>query len=79
MKIRAQIGMVLQSGQVHRLHTCSVTCKTSGPAAGGGIRLVQQRGAARHCYPKEWENQDRWNGGWVRNPDGSIAPARAAK
>ena len=30
-------------------------------------------------YPKEWENQDRWNGGWVRNPDGSIAPRQGGK
>ena len=24
-------------------------------------------------------NQDRWNGGWVRNPDGSIAPRQGGK
>jgi len=30
-------------------------------------------------YPKEWENQDKWNGGWVRNSDGSINPKIGGK
>jgi nitrate reductase / nitrite oxidoreductase, beta subunit len=25
-------------------------------------------------YPKEWENQDKWNGGWVRRRNGKIEP-----
>src|SRR5690606_12591743 len=25
-------------------------------------------------YPKEWENQDRWNGGWVRDDGGRLKP-----
>ena len=30
-------------------------------------------------YPKEWENQDKWNGGWVRRADGSIVPRQGGK
>ena len=30
-------------------------------------------------YPKEWENQDRWNGGWLRKADGSIVPRIGGK
>jgi nitrate reductase beta subunit len=30
-------------------------------------------------YPKEWENQDKWNGGWIRNADGSIQPRQGGK
>ena len=30
-------------------------------------------------YPKEWENQDKWNGGWTRHADGSITPRQGGK
>jgi nitrate reductase beta subunit len=30
-------------------------------------------------YPKEWENQDKWNGGWVRRANGSIEPKQGGK
>ena len=30
-------------------------------------------------YPKEWENQKKWNGGWIRNKDGSINPKIGGK
>ena len=30
-------------------------------------------------FPKEWENQDKWNGGWIRNANGSIEPRQGAK
>tara|TARA_R110000822_G_scaffold59736_30_gene149165 strand:- start:16726 stop:18162 length:1437 start_codon:yes stop_codon:yes gene_type:complete len=30
-------------------------------------------------YPKEWENQNKWNGGWIRNKDGSINPKIGGK
>ena len=32
MKIRSQVGMVLNLDKCIGCHTCSVTCKTSGPA-----------------------------------------------
>jgi hypothetical protein len=30
-------------------------------------------------YPKEWENQDKWNGGWVRKANGKIEPRQGGK
>lgn len=33
MKIRSQVGMVLNLDKCIGCHTCSVTCKTSGPVA----------------------------------------------
>ena len=30
-------------------------------------------------YPKEWENQEKWKGGWVRAADGSIRPRIGGK
>src|SRR3546814_9660953 len=29
--------------------------------------------------PKDWENQKRWNGGWVRDAGGSIRPKMGGK
>jgi nitrate reductase beta subunit len=30
-------------------------------------------------YPKDWENQAHWNGGWVRKPSGALQPKMGAK
>ena len=81
MKIRAQIGMVLNLDKCIGCHTCSVTCKnvwTSRPGMEyAWFNNVESKPGIG--YPKEWENQDKWNGGWVRNPDGSIAPRQGGK
>ena len=81
MKVRAQIAMVLNLDKCIGCHTCSVTCKnvwTSRP--GMEYAPVQQRrDQARHRLPQGMENQDRWNGGWVRKADGSIEPRQGGK
>ena len=74
MKIRAQIGMVLNLDKCIGCHTCSVTCKnvwTSRPGMEyAWFNNVETKPGIG--YPKEWENQDKWNGGWVRRADGSV-------
>ncbi len=30
-------------------------------------------------YPKDWENQKRWNGGWRRRANGAIEPRMGGK
>ncbi|VFT69692.1 respiratory nitrate reductase 1 subunit beta [Escherichia coli] len=45
MKIRSQVGMVLNLDKCIGCHTCSVTCKNVWTSREGvGIRVVQQRG-----------------------------------
>ena len=45
MKIRSQVGMVLNLDKCIGCHTCSVTCKNVWTSREGmGVRLVQQRG-----------------------------------
>jgi nitrate reductase beta subunit len=81
MKVRAQIGKVLNLDKCIGCHTCSVTCKnvwTSRP----GMEYVWFNNVETKPgigYPKEWENQDKWNGGWVRKSDGSIEPRQGAR
>ena len=81
MKIRAQIGMVLNLDKCIGCHTCSVTCKnvwTSRPGMEyAWFNNVETKPGIG--YPKEWENQDKWNGGWVRKANGSIEPRQGGE
>ncbi len=81
MKIRAQIGMVLNLDKCIGCHTSSVTCKnvwTSRPGVEyAWFNNVETKPGIG--YPKEWENQDKWNGGWSRHADGSITPRQGGK
>ncbi|HYL90833.1 MAG TPA: nitrate reductase subunit beta [Burkholderiales bacterium] len=81
MKIRAQIGMVLNLDKCIGCHTCSVTCKnvwTNRPGMEyAWFNNVESKPGVG--YPKDWENQDRWNGGWTRNGGGKIKPKQGGK
>lgn len=74
MKIRAQIGMVLNLDKCIGCHTCSITCKNVWTSRKGveyaWFNNVETKPGIG--FPKEWENQDKWNGGWVRNKKGKL-------
>jgi nitrate reductase beta subunit len=76
MKVRAQIGKVLNLDKCIGCHTCSVTCKNVWTSREGmeyaWFNNVETKPGIG--YPKEWENQDKWNGGWVRKKNGKIQP-----
>jgi nitrate reductase beta subunit len=80
MKIRAQIAMVLNLDKCIGCHTCSVTCKNVWTNREGmeyaWFNNVETKPGIG--YPKDWENQKRWNGGWVRKRNGKIQPRSAA-
>jgi len=81
MKIRAQIGMVLNLDKCIGCHTCSVTCKNVWTSREGveyaWFNNVETKPGVG--YPREWENQDRWNGGWERKTSGKIQPKIGGK
>ncbi|MEX2454143.1 MAG: nitrate reductase subunit beta [Rhodospirillaceae bacterium] len=81
MKIRAQIGMVLNLDKCIGCHTCSVTCKNVWTSREGveyaWFNNVETKPGIG--YPKEWENQKRWNGGWTRTAKGDLHPKMGAK
>jgi nitrate reductase beta subunit len=66
MKVRAQIGKVLNLDKCIGCHTCSVTCKNVWTSREGmeyaWFNNVETKPGIG--YPKDWENQKRWNGGW---------------
>ncbi len=76
MKIRAQIGMVLNLDKCIGCHTCSVTCKNVWTSRQGveyaWFNNVETKPGVG--YPKDWENQDKWKGGWIRKNNGKIEP-----
>jgi nitrate reductase beta subunit len=81
MKVRAQIGMVLNLDKCIGCHTCSVTCKNVWTSRRGveyaWFNNVETKPGIG--YPKDWENQDRWNGGWERKKNGKIHPKQGGK
>jgi nitrate reductase beta subunit len=81
MKVRAQIGKVLNLDKCIGCHTCSVTCKNVWTSREGleyaWFNNVETKPGVG--YPKDWENQDRWNGGWERLRNGSIQPRMGGK
>ena len=81
MKIRAQIGKVLNLDKCIGCHTCSVTCKNVWTNREGmeyaWFNNVETKPGTG--YPNEWENQDRWNGGWKRKRNGKLQPKMGSK
>lgn len=74
MKIRAQIGMVLNLDKCIGCHTCSITCKNVWTSREGveyaWFNNVETKPGVG--FPKEWENQEKWNGGWERTKKGKL-------
>lgn len=81
MKIRAQIAMVLNLDKCIGCHTCSVTCKNVWTSREGveyaWFNNVETKPGIG--YPKDWENQKRWKGGWVRTSSGKLQPKQGGK
>jgi nitrate reductase beta subunit len=81
MKIRAQIAMVLNLDKCIGCHTCSVTCKNVWTSRQGmeyaWFNNVETKPGIG--YPKDWENQTRWRGGWQRKRNGRIAPRQGGR
>ena len=81
MKIRAQVAMVLNLDKCIGCHTCSVTCKNVWTSRDGveyaWFNNVETKPGIG--YPKEWENQKKWQGGWIRDASGRLRPRQGGK
>jgi len=81
MKIRSQVGMVLNLDKCIGCHTCSVTCKNVWTSREGveyaWFNNVETKPGIG--YPKEWENQTKWKGGWERIRGNDIRPRIGGK
>ncbi|MHB8249210.1 MAG: nitrate reductase subunit beta [Acidithiobacillus sp.] len=68
MKVRAQFALVFNLDKCIGCHTCSVTCKNVWTNRKGAEYMwfnnVESKPGVG--YPKEWENQSKWQGGWKK-------------
>ncbi len=66
MKVRAQFALVFNLDKCIGCHTCSVTCKNVWTNRKGveyaWFNNVESKPGIG--YPKQWENQEVWKGGW---------------
>jgi len=66
MKVRAQFAFVFNLDKCIGCHTCSVTCKNVWTNRKGveyaWFNNVESKPGVG--YPKQWENQEVWKGGW---------------
>ena len=81
MRVRAQIGMVLNLDKCIGCHTCSVTCKNVWTSREGveyaWFNNVETKPGTG--YPRNWEDQSEWNGGWERTRGGKLQPKQGSK
>ncbi len=74
MRIMAQVAMVMNLDKCIGCHTCSVTCKqvwTNRP----GLEYVYFNNVETKPgtgYPRRYEDQDRWKGGWALDRKGRL-------
>jgi nitrate reductase beta subunit len=79
MRVRAQVGMVMNLDKCIGCHTCSVTCKNVWTNRRGteyvwfnNVETKPGRG-----YPRDYEDQERWKGGWKLDRRGGGSSSRA--
>ena len=72
MKVKAQMGMVLNLDKCLGCHTCSIPCKNFWTTRPGTEYMwfnnVETKPGAG--YPRHWENQKLHRGGWTVEEDG---------
>ncbi|MFN6961343.1 MAG: 4Fe-4S dicluster domain-containing protein, partial [Rhodocyclaceae bacterium] len=66
MKVRAQFALVFNLDKCIGCHTCSVTCKNVWTNRRGAEYMWWNNVESKPGigYPKQWENQEKWRGGW---------------
>ncbi|MBX3068015.1 MAG: nitrate reductase subunit beta [Cryobacterium sp.] len=74
MRVMAQMSMVMNLDKCIGCHTCSVTCKQTWTNREGveyvWFNNVETRPGLG--YPKRYEDQEQWKGGWVRTKRGRL-------
>ncbi|MHB9146569.1 MAG: nitrate reductase subunit beta [Symbiobacteriia bacterium] len=66
MRVKTHVAMVMNLDKCIGCHTCSVTCKNVWTNRTGTEHMFWNNVETKPGvgYPKEWENQDRYKGGW---------------
>ena len=74
MRVMAQMAMVMNLDKCIGCHTCSVTCKQAWTNRTGTEYVWFNNVETRpgQGYPRTYENQQRWQGGWTLNRRGRL-------
>ena len=80
MKVKAQVGMVMNLDKCIGCHTCSVTCKNTWTNRPGAEYIYWNNVETKPGigYPKQWEDQDKYRGGWELK-DGELVLKSGSK
>jgi len=75
MAVHAQLMMVMALDKCIGCHTCSVTCKQTWTNRDGAEYMWWNNVETRPGtgYPRRWEDQERWQGGWTLDRGGRLA------
>lgn len=74
MRVMAQMSMVMNIDKCIGCHTCSVTCKQAWTNR-TGVEYVWFNNVETKPglgYPRTYEDQEKWGGGWVRTKRGRL-------
>jgi nitrate reductase beta subunit len=81
MRVMAQLAMVMNLDKCIGCHTCSVTCKQAWTNRTGveyvWFNNVETRPG--QGYPRRYQDQQRWKGGWRLNRRGRLVPAAGGR
>lgn len=74
MKIKAQVAMVMNLDKCIGCHTCSVTCKSTWTNRPGAEYMWFNNVETKPGigYPKRWEDQEQYKGGWRLSRNGKL-------
>ncbi len=74
MDVRSQIGMVFHLDKCIGCHTCSIACKNLWTDRKGAEYMWWNNVETKPGtgYPTQWENQEKYKGGWERTEDGKL-------
>ena len=74
MRIMCQVAMVMNLDKCIGCHTCSVTCKQAWTNRAGTEYVWFNNVETRpgQGYPRRYEDQDKWKGGWKLNKRGRL-------
>ena len=74
MLVKAQVAMVMNLDKCIGCHTCSVTCKNVWTNRKGTeyVWFNDVETKPGIGYPKRWEDQEQWKGGWELDGRGKL-------